>query len=270
MHLLGLAVGLSFIAYIALAASAALLFVILSYALAFGGRVARPPRLMRAMLVELAATFVLLVQAPSFLFLGGRYRGVGRGKRPVLLLHGFVMTRAQWLWLGRRLARRGLGPVYGMTYFSLLSVDKSASHLARTIERICAREKVEEVDLVAHSLGGIVARFYADHCSNKRIARLTTLGSPHRGTKHARLGFGILSATRSLEPTSPYLHAAFAEGATLHFPITSIWSRADAIVVPPESASLGGLGRDVVFDDLGHLGMLLSPRVVDAVVESLS
>ncbi len=179
------------------------------------------------------------------------------------------MTRAQWLWLGRQLTARGLGPVYGMTYFSLRSVPGSAARLQTMVERICAREGVESIDVVAHSLGGIVARYYADHGGRARLRHLVTLGSPHRGTAHSRLGLGIVPVIRDLHPQSAYLHAAFADGAAAGVPLTSIWSRADAIVVPPESASVAGVGTDVVLDDLGHLGMLLSRRVVDAILATI-
>jgi hypothetical protein len=51
--------------------------------------------------------------------------------------------------------------------------------------------------------------------------------------------------------------------------LTSIWSRADCIIEPPESASIEPAGADVVFDDLGHLSLLMSPRVLDIVAERL-
>jgi hypothetical protein len=41
------------------------------------------------------------------------------------------------------------------------------------------------------------------------------------------------------------------------------------VVVPPDSSSIAPLGCDVVFEDLGHLSLLLSPRVADAVVGAL-
>ena len=67
---------------------------------------------------------------------------------------------------------------------------------------------------------------------------------------------------------------------------TSVWSRADNMVIPPESGQLTVLApeageaeiedlagselRDIVFDDLGHLSLLTSPRVAAAVAERLS
>jgi hypothetical protein len=50
---------------------------------------------------------------------------------------------------------------------------------------------------------------------------------------------------------------------------TSIWSRADAIIVPPESSAISPAGEDCVFDDLGHLTLVVSPRVIDVVAARL-
>jgi hypothetical protein len=51
--------------------------------------------------------------------------------------------------------------------------------------------------------------------------------------------------------------------------ITSIYSLADNVIVPPGFASLGVSGDNVVFDTLGHMSLLLSPRVADVVAERL-
>jgi hypothetical protein len=50
--------------------------------------------------------------------------------------------------------------------------------------------------------------------------------------------------------------------------LTSIWSTADAMVLPVTHASCGP--GDVVFEDLGHLSLLLSSRVCAAVARALT
>jgi triacylglycerol esterase/lipase EstA (alpha/beta hydrolase family) len=252
-----------------------LLFVALSYALAFGRpSTPRPAGLWRAALVEVGAVVALLLLWPMWLVLGGSYRSVGQGhpravgrRHPVVLLHGFLLNRTSWWWMGRRLAARGIGPLYGTSYFSPQSVRSSARHLEGFIERVRAREGAERVDIVAHSLGGVVARYYIERLGgHARVGRLVTVGSPHRGTRLGR--FGLAGAARELGGGSS-LYAeigAFSPGVAY----SSVWSRADAIVIPPESASVAPVGDDRVFGDLGHLSLLLSPRVADVVAERLS
>ena len=60
-------------------------------------------------------------------FLATPPSGSGPG---LLLLHGYGMNSMTWAWLARALRRRGLGPLYTATYFSLQSIERSAARLA--------------------------------------------------------------------------------------------------------------------------------------------
>jgi pimeloyl-ACP methyl ester carboxylesterase len=255
------------------------LYIVLSYTHAFWHRQRTLPlaHLVRAALVELWACFLLLPFWPLWWLIGGSYRvareGVGEARgprRPVILLHGFAMNRTNWLWLGRRLAARGIGPLYGVSYFSPQPVRRSAERLARFVEHVRARTQCDRVDVVAHSLGGVIVRYYIERLGGAaHIGRVVTIGSPHRGTAVARFGVGMPSAGESRIGSDFWTElgpVAAREGLQL----TSVWSRADAIIEPPESASIAPAGEDRVFDDLGHLSLLLSPRVLDTVAERLS
>jgi triacylglycerol lipase len=254
----------------AVVALGCLFYVLATHALAFGGG-KRPPGLARVMLRELASTLLLITLWPLWWLIGASYQLVDQGgggeRRPIILLHGFAMNRSQWLWLGHRLARRGVGPLYGTSYFSPQSVATSARHLSRFISRVMAKEGAERVDIIAHSLGGVVARYYIEQMGgSEHVAKLVTLGSPHRGTLLGRFGLSIIPSARELMADSELLAGLRPIEAVKY---TSIWSRADAVVIPPDSSSVVPAGTDRVFEDLGHLTMLLSPRVVDAVVEAL-
>jgi triacylglycerol esterase/lipase EstA (alpha/beta hydrolase family) len=248
-------------------------YVFGTYVLAFHRK--GPAGLARVALVELGAVLLLMLLWPLWMVLGSSYQlaepddGRTSGTRhPVILLHGFFMNRTQWVWLGRRLAARGIGPLYGTSYFTPQPVRQSAAHLADFIERVRQREHAQKVDIVAHSLGGVVARYYIDRLGGAgKVGRLVTLGSPHKGTLLGRLGLGLVPSARELMHGSPLLDELRVARPGISY--TSVWSRADAIIIPPESSSIAPLGEDRVFDDLGHLSMLLSPRVVDAVAERL-
>ncbi len=252
-------------------------YVSVSYSLAFllGGRTL-PAGILRAMLSELVATLVLLPLWPLWWIVGGSYRaalegeGRARGERhPVVLLHGLAMNRTSWIWLGRRLINRGAGPLYGTTYFSPQSVHRSAIHLQRFVERVRAREDSPRVDIVAHSLGGLIARYYIEHLGGaEQVGRLITIGSPHKGSAMGRFGFG--PAVRATLPDSEFLHGLGPFNTSNHVTYTSIWSRSDAVIVPAESSAIAPAGVDYVFDGLGHLALLLSPRVADVVARRLS
>ncbi len=248
------------------------MYVLFSYATAFLVRPStwKGARLGRAALVELLVILMVVPLWPLWWMLGGFYRaveeGVGqaRGRRnPIILLHGFGMNRTQWIWMARRLRARGHGPIYGMNYFSLQAVARSGKALQRFVEDVLLRERAAEVDLVAHSLGGIVARYYIERLGGgQKIGRLVTIGTPHRGTRLGRFG-PLIPSARDLHHESPLLRDLGAVRAGAAY--TSIWSRADAIIQPAESAAIGAEGADEIFDDLGHLSLVFSPRVVDII-----
>jgi triacylglycerol esterase/lipase EstA (alpha/beta hydrolase family) len=263
--------------------------VVASYAFAFGPlrfvlaqprsvRSGPPPRLWRAAAVELLTTLFVMPLWPLWSVLGATYEALESGhpseesaaRRPVILLHGFAMNQTQWWWMGRRLARRGAGPLYGMTYFSLQSVARSARHLRRFIERVRHKEHGARVDIVAHSLGGVVARYYIERLGGESaVERVITIGSPHHGSATGRLA-PLIPAARDTDGASALLTELGPMRETRpRVSYTSIWSRADAIIVPPESSAIAPAGEDCVFDDLGHLTLVVSPRVIDVVADHL-
>lgn len=251
-----------------------LLFVAVTFgAQALSGTSATWKNLLWAACKELLVICVVTPIWPLFWLLGEVYRSAAEGERtpeergpPVVLLHGYLMNRTNWIWLGPRLASRGIGPLYGTSYFSPQAIDRSAEHLARFVDDVRAREGVERVDILAHSLGGVVARHYVEHLDGaSKVRRVVTIGTPYRGTVWAWLAFGRARSAMLRHEREP---GANPGGV----PFVSIWSRSDNIVVPSTSAELTSDETDradVVFDDLGHSGLLFSPRVADAIAEHL-
>jgi triacylglycerol esterase/lipase EstA (alpha/beta hydrolase family) len=250
-------------------------YVVVSYAVVLVQRPRTVPlsATLRAALTELGVTLTLMPLWPLWMLLGGAYDRANEDadaappeRRPIVLLHGFGLTQTSWIVLGRRLARRGLGPLYGTTYFSLQSVRISAEQLGAFVDEVLLRSGAERVDIVAHSMGGVVARYYLERLGGaRRLGRLITLGSPHRGTLMARYGLAV--GARELAVDSPLLADLAAPAPGL--PYTSIWSRSDSIVIPQASSSIAPAGEDRVFDDLGHLSLLASRRVADVIDERL-
>ena len=250
-------------------------YVVFTFSFAFLGRAqARRAHVLRAALIELLVTLVMMPLWPLWWLIGASYKAsvegegdAGGNRHPVILLHGFGMNRTNWLWLGSRLAARGIGPLYGASYFSPQSVRRSAQGLRDFVEKVVVLEDAEKVDIVAHSLGGVVARYYIERLGGaRRVGRLITIASPHRGTVLGRLG--LVPSARELMGGSPLIADLGTPRSDVAY--TSIWSRADNVVVPAESASIAPAGEDRVFDDLGHLSLLLSPRVLDVIAERLA
>ena len=127
---------------------------------------------------------------------------------PVVLVHGLLSNAATWTAYTRSgglLARTGLhgfavgdGQAPGalntgnlaQPTAATLPLRANAAQLAQYIAGVRRATGAEMVDLVAHSMGGLIARFYIDRLMDGRdVAQLLTLGTPHGGSDCAATHF---------------------------------------------------------------------------------
>ncbi len=226
-----------------------------------------PPSQVRTVAREWAVSLAMSAARPvGFLGLPVSLRQ-RTGPRPIVLVHGYAMNRANFLPMARRLARAGLGPILGFEYWSLGRTSKAAQRLGRYVERVCEATASPRVDLIGHSMGGVVSRYYAVFAGGeKRIRNLITIGTPHRGTDVSGFGFG--RSSRELYPGSALLDRLHSARLPAEIRCTAIWSRSDALVPGARNARLRG-GEEIIYDDLGHLTLLTSRRVAAEIVSRL-
>ena len=220
----------------------------------------------RAALVEWGLSALLSVARPvGFLPLPGART---HGPRPIIVLHGYAMNRANFLPLAFRLARAGLGPIFGFEYWTLGRTAAAARRLGWFIDEVRAATGAAEVDVIGHSMGGVVGRYYVSLAGGDGIVRnLVTLGSPHTGTEISRIGLG--HPTRELVLGSVLLTRLAAAPLPARTRVTVVWSRGDALV--PGARQLAFPGAEVLmYPDLGHVALLGSRRVARAVIARLS
>lgn len=118
----------------------------------------------------------------------------------LVLVHGSCMNDLMWSWRGHdhgaALARDlGLTPVY-LHYNSGLHISTNGRAFAALLEQLVAAWPVplEELDLLAHSMGGLVARSachygaLANHAWLGKLRKLVCLGVPHHGAPLERGG----------------------------------------------------------------------------------
>jgi triacylglycerol esterase/lipase EstA (alpha/beta hydrolase family) len=211
------------------------------------------------------AAAVSALRPAGFLGLPGRH---GKGPRPVILLHGYAMNRANFLPLAYRLARAGLGPIFGFEYWTLGRVAAGARQLGWFIDQVREATGATEVDLVGHSMGGVVARYYVTIAGGDGIAKnLVTLGSPHAGTDVSSLGIG--HPTRELVLGSKLIARLANAAPPKRTRTTVVWSRADSLVPGTVHCELPN-AEVIVYDDLGHVALLGSRRVAAEIVTRLS
>jgi pimeloyl-ACP methyl ester carboxylesterase len=190
------------------------------------------------------------------------------GPRPIIMLHGYAMNRANFVVLARRLAAAGLGPMFGFEYWTLGRVAAGARQLGWFVDQVREATGADEVDIVGHSMGGVVARYYLTFGDgDTHVNRLITLGSPHFGTDVSAVGIG--HASRELILGSQLVTRLAASPPLSHARVTTILSEADVLVPAAKQPPIAGAER-IVYPDLGHVALLGSRRVAAAIIERLS
>ena len=190
-----------------------------------------------------------------------------QGPRPVIVIHGYAMNRANFVPLAYRLSRAGIGPIVGFEYWTLGRTAAAARQLGWFVDQVRAATGAADVDLIGHSMGGVVGRYYVSLAGGDAfVNNLVTLGSPHSGTDVSRIGVG--HATRELFLGSKLVTRLAAAPPPEHTKITTIWSRADALVPGARQKPLPGADL-VMYDDLGHVTLLGSKRVADEIISRL-
>ena len=186
------------------------------------------------------------------------------GRRPLLLVHGVGVNDGVWFALRRKLSRRGLGPVYTINYGPpLAGIEHFAGQLAARLEAICAVTGAERVALIAHSMGGLVARAYLRRFGTARVEQLITIGTPHHGSMLAYTFPGCCLA--QMHPGNPWLvELNREESARAPVPITSIWSRHDSMVAPQGSSVLRN-AENIALVGIAHNALLGEKAVVELV-----
>ncbi len=190
---------------------------------------------------------------------------------PVLLVHGYGCNSGYWGYLLPRLDRNSIShasidlePVGG-------AIDDYVPAMQAAVEELCAATGAPQVAIVAHSMGGLVARAWMRAHGTARVARIITLGTPHHGTQLANFGPGANAAQmrRSKGEANAWLRAlGDSEDAARRALITSIFSHHDNIVAPQTSSVLEG-ARNIALGGVGHVALGCNGRVLDTVMEEL-
>ncbi|MEU9801023.1 alpha/beta fold hydrolase [Streptomyces sp. NPDC051000] len=196
------------------------------------------------------------------------------GQRPpVLLLHGFNDNRSIFVLLRRALGADGLRRVETYNYSPFTrDLRATARHLARRVEDLCERSGQERVDLVGHSLGGLVARYYVQRLGGDvRVRTLVTLGTPHAGTRVAPF-MNAHPLVRQMRPGSAVMAELAAPSSGCRTRCVAFWSEFDAIMAPTGTARIEHPDLDaenVLVTGIGHLALAVHPTVIAAVRRAL-
>lgn len=207
--------------------------------------------------------------------------GGPRPVEPVLLVPGFLAGDWTLKQMSRDLRQRGFRTYRSSIHANVNCVLNSAALVEARLEAIAER-RGSKVNIVGHSLGGMIARGLAVRRPDL-VAGIVTMGSPMLApaahhqlltsgvqvlTKLNRAGVrGVMGeecvAGRCAELAFHESHESLSDGLAM----TNIYSRRDGIV--DWKACIDPLGRHVEVT-ASHVGMAVDPEVIEAVAQALS
>jgi len=187
-------------------------------------------------------------------------------QNPIILVHGYMMRGLVMYPIKRRLNKDGYKNVYLFTYSPpWLNIDDFSLQLKDKIEFVKKERGVEKVDLICHSMGGLVALNYINNLDGvKNVNRLIALGTPFGGSK--LWSFSIGKCGKEMKPWSEFLKKLSVPPAGIK--TTVIYTTFDEMVIPYEFSKLEG-ANNIRMNYIGHVGLLFDSKVYENVRGSL-
>ena len=190
------------------------------------------------------------------------------GHPPLVFVHGLGGNRGNFLLMAWYLRLHGRSRSYKIHFDGGQSMDQMAAALARFIRAVRKATGEPQVDLVAHSMGGLVARLaVTEHRLGGSVKTLVTMGTPHRGTYPARYANTV--NLRDLRPDSDLIRRVNSKPWPAKVRGVTFWSKGDLFVLPAESAAVPGT-EQVDMSPFTHYSYLIDPRSWAAAARALN
>lgn len=186
---------------------------------------------------------------------------------PVFLVHGFTHNWSGWLPLLERLGDAGYHRFVRFNYESIGDPpEEIAGAFARRVHEVEHALGIDRVHVVGHSLGGVVARYWAVVLDgDDELGHAVTLGSPIAGTPWAELPW-LPRGLAELQSDSELVRI-LTDGDDDRSKWTTLAGDADLLVPLPYSHFAGT--NQQTFTGIGHVGLLYDDDVLAAVVDAL-
>ncbi|WP_432050626.1 esterase/lipase family protein [Verrucosispora sp. NA02020] len=207
------------------------------------------------------------------------------GANPVIVVGGLSGFAAVYEPLAARLRADGYRVwIYPLPNLGLGDITTSAGSLRSFVGQVRASTGAARVDLVAHSEGGLVSRYYIKNLGGgDAVGRYVSLGTPQYGTYVANivafLGLGSCAgvvACQQMTIGSPFLAALNAGDDTPgDVRWTTVRTRQDELVRPVDNATLADGATNVLIQSrcplrvVGHLGLVTDGTTYSVIRQAL-
>jgi triacylglycerol lipase len=244
-------------------------------------QVSNSARLFKRTIKEVGASVVAINLYPLGIFERGtsarRHSAHSVNPRPILFVHGVVHNWSAFVTLKRGMSKLNWENLYTFNYGTIHNnVLQMVDALGEKVDQILIETGAKQIDLIGHSLGGIVARTFMTLGEGRgKVHTLVTLGTPHQGTNLSFFakGFSRGALDKDLKANSFLIRLLHETALPKSSKVISIYSPFDWTVRPAKNAEAIGLPEscfeNVKLDDIGHAGLLYSEEAFDAVVRGI-
>ena len=219
----------------------------------------------------IAILFTFFLRPVGYFRNQDQFAGASSG-RPILLVHGYLHDSSAWIYIRKKLSEKGLGPIYTLNLMHPFhSIRAHAETVQQKARKIASQTNRKDLILIGHSMGGLVSSWYAAKLAPAgTVTDVINIGSPLGGTHVAAIALG--ADGREMRLNSPFVQELQREiERNEHTRFCYMGTRTDQLVIPSSSCWIGDDPlRQFIVDDLGHLSLLLSPRISDKICDWLS
>ena len=190
-------------------------------------------------------------------------------RRPVLLVPGWADVGERLAPLAHRLRTSGWDSTAVLTVNFDDPVGSNIDHadeIRQAVDSLLSlNREADEVDIVAHSMGGLATRWYMQNGGADVVRRFVSLAGPHRGTLVSLVAWG--QGGVEMNPESPFLAQLDSllpegvEGLTIR-------TELETHIIPQENATLPGV-FDTVLCCTMHWTLPTDATAIDVVVDFL-
>lgn len=189
------------------------------------------------------------------------------GPRPVVFVHGYSGSSSNWTSARSVFAAAGYtsSQLFAYEYNSYGNNVRNAQGLASFVSTVKQRTGASKVDIVNHSMGGMVSLWYLKQLGGAAsVAHLASLAGANHGTTVA-VACVVFVTCQQMIPGSSFLDTLASGDETPGSTRYGTWySRCDGVIIPYTSTVLSGATNNQASCQT-HLGFLADTRVLGAV-----
>jgi triacylglycerol lipase len=194
------------------------------------------------------------------------------GHTPVVFVHGYTGSSSNWVTAQTvfRAAGYSSDELYAFDYNSYCDNRANAASLASYVSQVRQRTGASRVDIVNHSMGGLVSLWYVKQLGGQQyVRRLASLAGANHGTTSA-LACTVFVTCQQMVPGSSFINTLSSGDETPGDTRYATWySPCDGVIIPYTSTVLSGATNNYVACE-NHLTYLTDTVVLSAVRAFLS